>query len=193
MIGIIIRFWHNDRKQMDWRFNYFASCVLPRLQAQQNCPDFDICMLSDPQDHARIKALDNRIKPFTMNTPGFHYRKQGNFKYSDVTGLKKYPVQVRIDSDDLVTNDFLSKIMQAKTDIVTFQPQLFLLDELRVKNMAHRYRADWPSAFLAVKNYPECIYHKVFLRYNDRPGTIYPAGTAFVTIHGSNTGTNKNS
>jgi len=184
-IGIIIRMWHNDVEDMNWRYHYFASNVLPRLQRQKE--DFQIWILSPSDWHKRLEALDKRIHCFTLNTDGFHYKKQGNFTFDDAPDLPHFNIQVRMDSDDLVSNDFLSVIKNTDGN-VTFQPELFLLDELKVKKMAHRYRGNKPSAFLALKGYDECIYHQVFMRFN---ATLIKEGRAWVTIHDRNQGSTK--
>ena len=169
-----------------WRYHYFASCVLARLQAQTD-KDFDICILSPTDWHDRLKALDSRIKPFTID--GFDYPTHGNFTYEMTNGLKHYPISIRMDSDDLVSPDFIEIIKKTEGN-VTFQPELFLLDELRVTKMNHVYRPDKPSMFLALKNYPECIYHQVFFRFN---ATLIPAGKVWMTIHDRNRSTRKTS
>lgn len=186
-IAFIIRLWHNDPAEMQWRMYYFEGAVLPRIKAQHTDHDFDICVLCPPSVHNKMRALG--IKPFTLNTPDFNYKKQGNFTYDQTIGLDRYDIQIRIDSDDLIAPYFLHTILDTPTDYVTFQPELYLLKTGKITPMKHQYRTDQPSAFLAVKNYPECIYHKVFLRFNDRKCTLYPKGMAWVTIHDRNTGT----
>lgn len=188
--AIIIRMWHNNRDHFEWRYNYFASCVLPRLQAQ-TINDFDICILSDPIDHERLVALDSRIKPFTMKTEGFIYKEQGNFTLDMTKGLKKYDLQIRMDSDDLVTPQFVEKCVKGGT-VTTFQPQLFILDGLEIKNMRNRYHKDRPSMFMSYRG-EECIYSKVFFRFGKYDVTFHPEGTCFMTIHDNNRSTTVNS
>jgi hypothetical protein len=190
-IGLIIRLWHGDRDEQEQRLKIFNKICLPTLKAQSYV-NFDICPLSPPEDHARLKAMDERIKPFTLNEP-YDYRRHSNFTRAQTVGLKHYPIQVRMDSDDFVSRYFMQLILDAPTHYVTFQPELYLMDEKRFKPMKHRYRDNKPSTFLAVKNYDECIYHKVFLRFNDRPCTIHPEGHAWVCIHDHNFRTNKDS
>ena len=177
---------HNNHDDMSWRYFYFASCVLPRLQAQ-TVKDFDICILSRPDWHKKLEALDSRIKPFTIN--GFEMATHGNFTYKMTEGLKRYPVAIRMDSDDLVSPEFI-EIIQKTDGNVSFQPELFLLDELRVKKMKHRYSNNKPSCFLALKDYDECIYHQVFLRFT---ATMIPEGHCWVTVHDRNRSTHKGS
>jgi hypothetical protein len=132
--AVIIRFWHNDFNVYKWRLAYFQSMVLPRLQ-NQTVRDFDICILSHPADYGYLQSLDPRIKSFTMKSGEYDYKKQGNFKLDDTYGLKHYPIQTRIDSDDLVSPYFIEAIRTAhkKTPYVTFQPELFVLDELKTQ------------------------------------------------------------
>lgn len=191
-IGIIIRMFHSNREEMKWRLAYFQSCVLPRLQAQ-TVPDFDIAILAYEQDHSALEAMDPRITCFILDEKKWDYKNNSNFEYDQTLGLIKYHIQIRMDSDDLVSPKFIGKIIAADSPFVSFQPELFLLDELRTKKMRHRYREDWPSMFLAVKGYPKCIYHKVFLHFNERPCTMYPEGDAWMSIHNLNVGTSKNS
>lgn len=184
--AIIIRFWHNNPSDMDWRYHYFLSSVLPRLHAQTD-RNFDICMLAPPAYHDVLK--DNGIKPFTLDEP-YDYALHANFCKSQTVGLGDYRIQIRIDSDDLVSPDFVSIIRNSKAQFVSFQPEMFLLDELRVKPMNHRYHAGKPSMFLGVKDYDECIYHRVFFRFN--PCEFYD-GHCWMTIHDRNFGTNRHS
>lgn len=190
-IGLIIRLWHGNRNDQEERLKHFNDICLPTLKAQTHM-DFDICPLSPPEDHERLRAMDDRIKPFTLDEP-YDYSRHSNFTRAQTVGLKHYPIQVRMDSDDFVARDFMQLIIDTPTDYVTFQPELYLMDEKRFKPMRHIYRNDKPSTFLAVKNYDECIYHKVFLRFNDRPCTLHPEGHAWVCIHSRNFRTNKNS
>ena len=180
-IAFIIRLWHNEPVRMKWRLDYFERKVLPRIKGQHTDEAFDICVLCPPETHDKMRSLG--IKPFTLDTPGFTYHPQGNFRYDQTIGLNRYDVQLRIDSDDLISADYLQTVLDTPTDYVSFQPQLYLLKSKEIKDMRHQYREDQPSAFLAVKDYPECIYHKVFLRFNNRPHTIHPKVRAFITIH----------
>ena len=194
MKAIIIRMWHNNQDHFEWRYHYFASCVLPRLQAQ-TVSDFDICILSDPKDHQRLKALDKRIKPFTMITDGYDYRTQSNFTQDMTKGLDKYNLQIRLDSDDLVEPDFVQKCAEGKK-VVTFQPELFILKKLQVKKMKARYRDDRPSMFMSFRSDMDdykCIYSEVFFRFGRYDCTLHPEGTCYMTIHGTNKGTSENS
>ncbi len=187
--AVIIRFWHNDYDIFKWRLAYFQSMVLPRLQ-NQTVQDFDICLLSDPVWHDRLRGFDPRIRPFSMKTGKYDYKKQGNFKLEDTYGLDHYAIQTRIDSDDLVSPYFIEAVRTAhkKTPYITFQPELFILDELKIRKMKYQYRTDKPSAFLSVMNYGGVIYDRVFLRFNDKPCTLIPEGYCWVSIHNYHSG-----
>lgn len=182
--------WHAHRWEFEWRYHYFACCVLPRLQAQ-TVQDFDICILADPQDHDRLKELHKRIRPFTLDTPGFFYSKQGNFKYEQTRGLDRYKVQIRLDSDDLVSPRFVETCQRSEKTVVTFQPELFILKQLKVKRMNHRYSSDKPSMFMSFRS-PEpyrCIYHEVFLRFGKYDCEFHPEGDCWMTVHSNNRST----
>lgn len=187
--------WHNDPKVFEWRFNYFAAMVLPRLQ-KQTVQDFDIRILAAPKYHKLLIHLDKTlIKPFVLHGDTFDYKTQGNFKNDDIKGFYEhknfwyYRRQTRLDSDDLVTPDFVATIVKQKTPYVSFQPMLFVTNTLQCKSMRHRYNSKKPSMFLSVLDYPECIYHRVFTRFNDQPCTVLPEGYAFMSIHDHNQGT----
>lgn len=199
--AIILRMWHNDHNEMEWRLAYFRSCVLPRLQRQID-PDFDICIFSDKMFHSRLRLMDDRIKPFTNTGNDFDYTKSGNFSFDGLIGLEKYEIQTRLDSDDLVNPWFTNRIVNchrsgARSNVVTFQPELFLLDSLRVIPMKHQYSEKRPSMFSSLYQPDpdkwEFIYKEVFFRLSKYPVMFYPEGTVYMTIHDSNYGTNKNS
>lgn len=192
-IGIIIRMWHRDEQDFDWRLAYFEACVLPRLQ-KQTVQDFEIAILCFPSDFQSFSSLDDRIHPFTLYNRNYDYRRDGgNFSLSRAQGLRHYETQVRLDSDDLVAPNFLETIINSKKPYVTFQPELFILDTLEVKQMNHRYHEKHPSMFLAAKNYDECIYNRVMFDFTDQPVDVYPEGYAWMTIHDRNVGTHRNS
>ena len=184
--AIIIRFWHKNHEDQMWRYHYFLSNVLPRLQAQTD-KDFDICMLAPPALHDSLSKRS--IKPFTLDEP-YDYSIHANFCKSQTRGLKDYRIQIRMDSDDLVSPEFVSIIKNSPAKYVSFQPKLFLLDELRIQEMRHRYSERKPSMFLGVKDYEECIYHRVFFRFT--PCEIHH-GHTWMTIHNRNYGTGKHS
>lgn len=102
-------------------------------------------------------------------------------------GLKRYDLQIRMDSDDLVSPDFVEKCEKGST-VTTFQPELFILDSLHVKRMNHRYSSDHPSMFMSYRG-EECIYSKVFFRFGKYDCTFHKEGTCWMTIHDNNRST----
>ena len=200
--AVIIRMWHKNEEEMNWRIHYFASVVLPRLQAQ-SYKNFDICILTHLKYFNTLRELDPRIKPFTLSQrlvghdgKDWEYRKHGNFSFKDTKGLEKYLIQTRIDSDDLVGPRFIELIEHnIKTEsrsIVSWQPQLFILKDLSIKKMNHRYRDDRPSMFLSVSNPdPEdydFIYSRVFFSFGKYPCRFFEEGQCWMTIHQYNVG-----
>jgi hypothetical protein len=123
---MLIRFCYApDDPARAWRFDWFRSQVLPRILAQRRAK-FDLWLWLNPADRAEIEAMDPRIQTFTVATTG--NPAQVRLPWSQVRGLPRYPVQVRIDSDDLIGPDFVAtarrqlRQLRPARALVFFQP-----------------------------------------------------------------------
>lgn len=151
---IIRMHFSKDDKRYPWRFNYFASMVLPKLLSQ-NDQDFDICIWANKWHAKEIKALSPKIKIFDVVPekhghikPGYEEKAKIYFvdfvNFEDTRGLKQYEIQIGIDSDDMpIRDDFISRIKKevafakSKPLHISFQPQVFQPSTLRT------YRCDF--------------------------------------------------
>lgn len=124
---IITRFHYpkEDRK-FNWRFEYFKNSVLPKILDQSD-NDFDIAIWCEKHHEDLFKSLSPRIKIFQAS---YEKRNSGLFidytAWENVTGLGKYVIQIGLDSDDLISRDFIKKTKSLcngyQTILVSFQP-----------------------------------------------------------------------
>lgn len=155
-----------DDPRWSWRFNYFASMVLPKILAQRD-QDFDICIRANKWHAKELKALSPKIKIFDVKEKekgkikkGYEEKAKIYFvdfvDFQDTKGLKRYDIQIGIDSDDMPINiDFVTRlkkecINRLMTSLhVGFQPYIFEASTLRTFK-SFRYSAERGSPIFAL-------------------------------------------
>ena len=207
--ALIIRFHYGkEDPRFDWRFSYFKAVVLPRI-LNQTRKDFDICIWCNKWHDEIFKSLSSRIKIFHSKKETIRYRMLNGKKYyydfieyEDLEGLDKYEIQSGIDSDDLISRDYIDTIVKylknekGKTHLC-FQPKTFNLKTLAIKPMLP-YHSKRGSPFLSLyqpnkeDNYKfiYCDSHISMWRYAKK-SIIIPSGHCFMTIHYLNESTGK--
>jgi hypothetical protein len=123
--------------------------------------------------------------------------------WEDVQGLEKYDIQSGLDSDDLVSDDYIAVVRSRVAALagrgmfhVHFQPQLFRVSTLEVKPMM-RYGPTRGSAFLSIYQPDKEKYHFVYDRSHivmpriAEKTIIIPAGHAWASAHEHNESTGK--
>ena len=207
--ALIIRFHYGkEDPRFDWRFSYFKAVVLPRI-LNQTRKDFDICIWCNKWHDEIFKSLSSRIKIFHSKKETIKYRILKGKKYyydfieyEDLEGLDKYEIQSGIDSDDLISRDYIDTIVKylknekGKTHLC-FQPKTFNLKTLAIKPMLP-YHSKRGSPFLSLyqpnkeDNYKfiYCDSHISMWRYAKK-SIIIPSGHCFMTIHYLNESTGK--
>ena len=115
---------HKDKKEYKWRFNFFKDKVLPRIKAQ----DTDINVWCNDWQRDSLEELG--VNAFNVDTKT-RTNKLGYFvdfaDWSKVEGLKKYDIQIGIDSDDLITSNLVDKVKEVcsekeQSTHISFQP-----------------------------------------------------------------------
>lgn len=157
--GFVIRFHYseNDPRFM-WRFNFFKTRVLPRLQKQSET-GFEIYVWSNPAHDKLFHELNCK----TFHAPDKRRYKNGYFhdfvSFEELEGFPKLELQMGLDSDDFIMPDYVKiifdfvKLHKAKfpeqSFHICFQPRLFDL-KTKVKTNMRRYNTRKGSAFMAL-------------------------------------------
>ena len=210
-IGWIIRFhYEKDDKRFEWRLNYFIKEVLPRIQ-NQTVQGFDICIRCNEWHKKIFKKLG--LKTFTVKDEYVAYKHNGDktqrYFYDFVTwdrivGLKKYDIQLGLDSDDLVESNYLEKALEQigryddgkKSIHICFQPQFLYIKDNTVKPFP-KYSEVNGSAFMVLyqpnkENY-RFIYeesHLSIIKKADK-AIVIPSGYCYASCHPYNESTGK--
>lgn len=210
---LIIRFHYEENDpRFWWRLAYFKAMVWPRIEAQEN-KDFDIAVRCNPWQDKFFKEISERIICFRVRNEAARYKtstKNGKTYFEDfapwedVEGLREYDIQSGLDSDDLITPDYMALVRANVQEFrgsgivhVHFQPQLFRLSTLRIMPMA-KYGPTRGSAFLSLyQPKGQQPYHFIYERSHIvmpriAEKTIFiPAGHAWASAHDVNESTGK--
>lgn len=165
--AFVIRFHYPQNDVgFEWRFSYFRSMVLPRILAQ-DIQDFEIAIWCNPWHHNQFLMLSERIRVFGVRPEADGYVRPEDrerarkfhidFTYwRDVVGLEDYDLQIGLDSDDLISKNYLSRIVSevrlAKSDSlhICFQPLMFNLSNLTQYETSLSYGPEAGSPFFAI-------------------------------------------
>lgn len=161
-VAMLIRMCYGEdypEEARRWRFEYFRTAVLPRILRQRG-PEFDLWVWVNPDHADEIKSWSPRINTFTVRTPRMAL--ESRHQWSNVVGVPRYPIQVRLDSDDLIGPHYVKVAvaelneMHAARSLVWLQPYKLDLETGLVywcapKRGRGAYSAVRPSAFLALK------------------------------------------
>lgn len=207
--ALIIRFHYpKDDKRFDWRLAYFKAMVLPRILGQ-TYKNFDIAIWCNEWHEKIFESLSPRIKTFRTKIDPTK-REDGHFKdflpWSEVRGLQKYDIQSGLDSDDLISYDYIhtahieidfwSRKHPGKSLLLSFQPRLFELKTLKAYELRVKYTREHSSAFFSIyqpdkENYKfayEAGHWKDLPKLFDE-SIILPEGHCWATVHGLNEST----
>lgn len=178
------------------RFELFQKTLLPSLEKQKN-QNFDIGVLCAPEHKKRVEGLG--LIAFHRKD-GSYGKKRGKYwgsraKWDDITLEKKYDIQSNIDSDDMVSEDYIDIVQKHckgdKIIHVHFHPVLYEWKTGRIKNMNKRHGPHRGSAFYSLyqPNKENYIYigqnsHRNMPKYADK--SILIKGHSWVVIHDNN-------
>jgi hypothetical protein len=121
-IGWIIRFhYEKDDPRFEWRLNYFIKEVLPRIK-KQTIQGFDICIRCNDWHKDIFENLGLKTFKIANEYSAYKFNKKKTCTYfydfatwDRVIGLEKYDLQVGLDSDDLIEDKYLEKILEEIT------------------------------------------------------------------------------
>lgn len=197
-----------------WRLSYFYSVVLPRLLAQTD-QNFDIWIRCRKEDAGLIQSLHPRLHTFSVRDEAEnHVGKWGKQYFMDfvpwerVEGLPQYDIQSGLDSDDLITPDYVARIHEEvkryafdfphKSLHISFQPGIFDLKKLKTGPIGVTYTPRRGSAFFSLyqPNKDKYIFayqdsHLNLWRYTDKSVTL-ESGHCYATAHHLNESTTSN-
>ncbi len=198
--GVFIRLKYNDGKEFEERFAMFRILCLPSLLRQTD-QNFEIVILCNPSHKERIKDLSDKIKTIHFDVPisgDPDYQRRGEknsvmpFSYP-----VEYDVQTRLDSDDIVSPDFVKKIHKTFTgdlEMIGFKPIKFHLPTLK---LYYNYMKPETSMCISLCNSSKDFFiyqsgHRSIHRWVQEKGgkvTVAKFGYFYQTIHNGNAST----
>lgn len=209
--GVIIRFhYEKGDPRFGFRLAYFKAMVLPRLLAQTN-QNFQIAIRCNPCHEKILKNLSEKITTFRVRNEAERFRMIKTKKYfvdfapwHQVLGMAKYDIQSGLDSDDLVSENYIETIQRIvmehpanKSLHISFQPEIFNSETLKTYPIGSTYTEKRGSAFFSIyqpdKNHYKFAYEKshLFIGKDMDKSIIMPKGFCWATVHGNNYSTTK--
>ena len=197
---IISRMWYEKEEDLLKRITIYESNLLPALLNQTN-QDFDIGILCNEKHKEIIQNIHPRIIPFFTKKKG---QRMGKFwhihsNWEDIIGIKEYDIQTNIDSDDIVSKDFVKIIKDSITEekriLIHFQPLLRDFFTGIVKKIRINYNEKYisPCYSLYQPDKENYVYigqdeHPQMYKYADKIIKI-PEGHYWMNIHDNNDST----
>lgn len=139
--------------QWEWRLAFYRSMVLPRFLRQTD-QNFEIWLRCYPAHNEVVDALHPKVHPYQGY--GIEDEIMGIAKTCQNHNIPRSHIQTRVDCDDLVSPDFISRIhaevsrQPDKPLIISFQPWKLDLYTLTRYRMGQRYHEQSTSMFLAL-------------------------------------------
>ena len=211
-IGIIIRFhYKEDDEKFPFRFQHFKNNVLPRIR-NQSFKDFSINVWCNPWHEQLFKDLGVNTFQGVDKTSYKYFAKKDIYFFHDfitfeeTTGLEKFDLQLGLDSDDYIHEDYVKIIVDEvekhkkkfpnKSLHLCFLPELLRLKTNKVEHLRN-YSTEKGSAFMAlyqpVKDNYRFIYeesHMSIIRRADIQ-KVLPKGYCWACAHDFNESTGK--
>ena len=190
----------NDPK-FEERLSIYRALCLPRIKKQTI--KTDIAVLCN-KAHANIfKSLG--VIPFFMRD-GSVGKKPGRFwscltNWDNIEGLDEYDVQINIDSDDLITDNYVWRINKAiemekeQSLHIHFQPRIFNFHTFEEKEQNKKYNTKEGSAFYAIyqPNKDNYVYigqtSHLFMPSLMNKSVLIGEGYCWIGIHDNNDST----
>lgn len=211
---VIIRFHYEENDpRWPWRFQYFKEQVLPRLLNQTN-QDFDIGIRCNRWQIPFFMELSDKIIPFYVKNEKAQYRPIGGkmyffdfAKWEDVVGLKQYDIQSGLDSDDLVSPNYIQKTKDSISEFalkhpgksfhLSFQPEIHNVKTYETYPIGVKYSPRVGSAFFAIYQPKKEKYIFAYQYSHMKLGQVMdfsitlPAGSCWASVHELNESTGK--
>lgn len=197
--AVYIRLKYNDGPEFEWRLSFFHVMCLRSLLAQKD-QNFDIVVLCNPEHKDCIESLSSKIKTIHKEIPisgDPDYKRKGEKNSVMPFGYKvDYDTCIRLDSDDMVSRDFIGAIRKRvkgadKITLLAFKPIKFELSSLR---LYYNYMNYSKSMCLALYNPDRDVFiydrgHRQYDKLVKRRGGevhVMKFWYYFQTIHGNN-------
>ena len=194
---------YRNKKDFLERFELYKETALFSLRNQKS-KNFDIGIKCNPK-HADIikKEFPNII---TFYQEGFGKRNKDGY-YTDfvpwekIRGLEKYDIQTSLDSDDMVSEDFIKiiedNIKEKKHSVhIHFQPVLIDNVTNEIVRMKTRYSSKKGSAFYSLYQPEDYIFigHDSHLKMPQyaKETILIDEGEVLIVIHDKNDSSNMN-
>lgn len=206
--AFIIRFHYPEGDpRFAWRLRYFKDEVLPRI-LEQTDQDFDIAIRCRPEDDNIFRSLSEKIRTFHVRNESERYKIIHGKRYfldfvswKDVEDLPRYDLQMGLDSDDLIRNDYVERIKKeigsgGRSTHVCFQPELLDLKTGRILPIHQNYHEKKGSAFFGLYQSPAVTdYHFAYEKGHldlwqfAEKSIVVPEGYCWATAHDLNEST----
>ena len=174
---LLVRFHYTkDDPRFEWRFNYFKDIVLPRI-LNQTFQNFDIGIWCNKWHEDLFKSLSDKIITFQVKEQHTSFKHKYGKKYffdfvpwKNIVGLRKYKIQSGLDSDDLISCDYIEIIEREFGKLINknsschlfFQPELYNLETGKEERIHNRYSTRKGSAFMSLYQPDENNYHFIY-------------------------------
>lgn len=210
--AVIIRFhYEKNDPRFEWRFQYFKDKVLPCL-LEQTVSNFDIAIRCNPWHADLFKDLSPRIVVFHVKGEHVSFKQGGRKQYffdfvpwENVEGLPEYEIQYGLDSDELISPDYIEgfqKAIEANKSAgslhLCYQPELIDVRTGKVFSIGQTYTPTMGSAFFAIyqphgsKPYRFAYEHShLTLGSLFTKSIVLPIGKCWASVHNYNESTGK--
>jgi hypothetical protein len=181
-----------ESKEYKWRLAFFRDEVLPRIKG------VDINVWCNDWQRDEIEALG--VKTFYAETET-RKNKMGYFvdfvEWKNVKGLKKYDIQIGLDSDDLIEPEFIDKVKECSGDqsiFMSFQSEKIDIKTGKKYKMPRDYSKQGSAIFAIYQpNKENYLFayqdsHLKMPKYFDK-FIFIPTGYCYVNVHNYNDST----
>lgn len=201
--AIVTRMLYPDRERLDERMEIYLKHCLPRLRIQTK-QGFDIVVLCNRKHRKVFEKLG--IIPIFMKDNWFGQRPTKYWSaftsYDNLEGYIKYDIQTSIDSDDMLSRDYvetvediIKKESEGKSLHIHFKPRFYKLSTGEEKYQDRDYGINRGTAFYSIyqpdkRNY---VYvgsdSHLWMPKKFNKSIFMPEGYCWIGIHDNNDST----
>ena len=198
--AVIVRFYYEkENESFNFRLNLFKNNMLKCIFNQTN-QDFEFYIVCHPQHNKLFTNINSKIK--TINTSGV-VKPNGMVlrAYFNLEQFEKYNIVTRVDSDDLISDDFIETIVSYynpddKTPTLIHFDPIWLDYELNKQYIPkkNKYNDKFTSMFCSFINPTHFVYNieHIYLGQYAKKIIKIPYGKCWLVVHGHNDTTHLN-